>query len=143
MLGQYHASMMPIIGQTSWPFALPSTLTGWQSNSPVDIKAYSGKSRSASKICQLSCSGAAQPLAGAEGKRPANASGGFVAMHGVGVCAGPYSPALVTAWKAWDVTHSSENGSVADLPHDQVHKARFRQDILGVSVIHTQKFCHL
>ena len=45
-------------------------------------------------------------------------------MHGVGVCAGPYSPTLVTAWKAWDATHSSENDSVADLPHDQVCKAQ-------------------
>lgn len=31
------------------------------------------------------------------------------------MCTGPYAPALIRAWKAWDRTHGSENDPVEGL----------------------------
>jgi hypothetical protein len=49
------------------------------------------------------------------------ATPGFVHTHRVGVCRGPYSPALVRAWQAYDKRKGSENDPVDLLPADQLY----------------------
>ncbi|GLC76657.1 hypothetical protein PLESTF_001813900 [Pleodorina starrii] len=58
---------------------------------------------------------------GGGGAAPANWSAGFVHMHAVAVCRGPYSKDLVKAWEKWDKQHGSENEPVSDLPPDQLY----------------------
>ena len=43
-----------------------------------------------------------------------NATQGFIHLQGAKICQGPYSPALVDEWHAWDEAHGSENQPVDD-----------------------------
>jgi hypothetical protein len=48
-------------------------------------------------------------------------SDAFVHTHRVGVCRGPYPPAFIKAWRAWDKTNTSENDFIGGLPPDQLY----------------------
>ena len=43
-----------------------------------------------------------------------NQTQGFIHLQGSAICRGPYSPALVQEWYAWDEAHGSENQPVDD-----------------------------
>jgi hypothetical protein len=59
---------------------------------------------------------------------PQFATPGFVHTHKVGICRGPYSPALVRAWRSWDARHTSENDPVDILPRDQLYMVIAMED---------------
>jgi hypothetical protein len=44
-----------------------------------------------------------------------------VQTHRVGVCRGPYPPAFVRAWRAWDARNTSENDFIGGLPPHQLY----------------------
>lgn len=59
---------------------------------------------------------------------PQFATPGFVHTHKVGICRGPYSPALVRAWRSWDARHTSENDPVDILPREQLYMVIAMED---------------
>ena len=64
-----------------------------------------------------------------------DATAGFAALRGVGVCRGAYSPVLASAWRAWQAVHGSENAPVDGFEAGQLY-ALFVVDDGGTDLEH-------
>ncbi|GMH13119.1 hypothetical protein Nepgr_014960 [Nepenthes gracilis] len=62
-----------------------------------------------------------QTLNHLRGREAKNATTTFIESKDLKVCQGPYDPALLKAWEAWDLKHGSENDHPKQFPEKQCY----------------------